>query len=274
MTLVLIQPRIEDPGSTAEPVQTTWWYRVRPSRTVTGEDWVIDEWPPLRQVSATPADLDHLDIAYELEVYRGDDLTKPRLHEFRMVPDSVSTLKWQLLEQVSGPGSAPPVTTELEARVAALESSHPSGGASDVSEVAGISLFSRTYLDDTSADAVLTTLGAAAAADLTSGLAAKAPLASPALTGNPTAPTQAPGDSDTSIATTAFVAAAIAALGTIVSVPAVTGLTLRLTYRTTDVAAARPTVPSGVSINWEVPGDTEPTNIRWDLGDVWTSVYS
>lgn len=39
-----------------------------------------------------------------------------------------------------------------------------------------------------------------------------APLASPALTGNPTAPTPAPGDNDTSIATTAFVTAAIAAL--------------------------------------------------------------
>lgn len=39
-------------------------------------------------------------------------------------------------------------------------------------------------------------------------LALKAPLASPALTGNPTAPTAAPGDADTSLATTAFVAAA------------------------------------------------------------------
>jgi endosialidase-like protein len=38
-------------------------------------------------------------------------------------------------------------------------------------------------------------------------------LASPALTGSPTAPTAAPGDSDTSIATTAFVQAAIAASG-------------------------------------------------------------
>jgi hypothetical protein len=41
-------------------------------------------------------------------------------------------------------------------------------------------------------------------------LALKAPLASPALTGNPTAPTPAPGDNDTSLATTAFVQAAIA----------------------------------------------------------------
>lgn len=41
--------------------------------------------------------------------------------------------------------------------------------------------------------------------------ALKAPLASPALTGNPTAPTPSQGDNDTSIATTAFVNAEIAA---------------------------------------------------------------
>lgn len=46
---------------------------------------------------------------------------------------------------------------------------------------------------------------------LTAGLALKAPLASPALTGNPTAPTPSPGDADTSIATTGFVAAAVTA---------------------------------------------------------------
>lgn len=42
-------------------------------------------------------------------------------------------------------------------------------------------------------------------------LDAKAPLDSPALTGNPTAPTPAPGDDDTSIATTAFVQAELLA---------------------------------------------------------------
>lgn len=41
-------------------------------------------------------------------------------------------------------------------------------------------------------------------------LAAKAPLADPVFTGNPQAPTPAPGDADTSVATTAFVAAAAA----------------------------------------------------------------
>ena len=42
-------------------------------------------------------------------------------------------------------------------------------------------------------------------------IALKADLASPALTGNPTAPTPSPGDADTSVATTAFVSAAVTA---------------------------------------------------------------
>jgi hypothetical protein len=54
----------------------------------------------------------------------------------------------------------------------------------------------KTVLDDTSTAAMLTTLGAA-------------PLASPAFTGNPTAPTPTAGDEDTSIATTAFVQGAV-----------------------------------------------------------------
>lgn len=48
-------------------------------------------------------------------------------------------------------------------------------------------------------------------ADLSAALALKAPLASPAFTGNPTATTQAPGDNSARLATTAFVTAAIAA---------------------------------------------------------------
>lgn len=49
--------------------------------------------------------------------------------------------------------------------------------------------------------------------NLTTDLAAKAPLASPVFTGNPTAPTPTAGDADTSIATTAFVASAITTAG-------------------------------------------------------------
>lgn len=47
---------------------------------------------------------------------------------------------------------------------------------------------------------------------LDAALAAKAPLASPALIGTPTAPTATEGTSSTQIATTAFVAAAVAAV--------------------------------------------------------------
>jgi hypothetical protein len=47
------------------------------------------------------------------------------------------------------------------------------------------------------------------AATITTALAEKAPLASPALTGNPTAPTQTLGNDSTRVATTAFVKAAI-----------------------------------------------------------------
>lgn len=48
------------------------------------------------------------------------------------------------------------------------------------------------------------------ATELNAAIASKADLASPALTGNPTAPTATAGDNDTSIATTAFVHGEIA----------------------------------------------------------------
>ncbi len=56
-------------------------------------------------------------------------------------------------------------------------------------------------------------LGGTAASPTVPGLATKAPLASPALTGTPTAPTAALGNNTTQIATTAFVTAAVAAGG-------------------------------------------------------------
>lgn len=58
-----------------------------------------------------------------------------------------------------------------------------------------------------------TVVGLYAEADgVTAALALKAPLASPALTGNPTAPTQLQADDSTRLATTAYVRAAISAL--------------------------------------------------------------
>ena len=67
-----------------------------------------------------------------------------------------------------------------------------------------------------------------------------APLASPAFTGTPTSPTPSPGDSDTSIATTAFVAAALAAS------PQVVKQCLQTTYAT------------NADITAQIPGDDTP----------------
>ena len=64
---------------------------------------------------------------------------------------------------------------------------------------------------------------AAAGGALAAQLAALAPLASPVFTGNPTAPTPATSDNDTSIATTAFVKAVLSAYAVLAS-PAFTGV--------------------------------------------------
>ena len=84
--------------------------------------------------------------------------------------------------------------------------------ANNLNDLLDVSL-SRTNLGlkNSATKDVGTAAGTVAAGDdsrftsLASSIALAAPLASPALTGNPTAPTPAAGDNDTSIATTAFV---------------------------------------------------------------------
>jgi len=73
----------------------------------------------------------------------------------------------------------------------------------------------------------------------------KAPLSSPALTGNPTAPTPTAGDNDTSIATTAFVTAAITAFKAVANI-----WTRQQTVQGTDLTDAS-------SISWNL--DTQAT---------------
>jgi hypothetical protein len=69
-----------------------------------------------------------------------------------------------------------------------------------------VSSATQTALDNALAQVALTY---ATKAESNAALALKAPLASPAFTGNPTAPTPALADNDTSLATTAFVKSAI-----------------------------------------------------------------
>lgn len=186
--------------------------------------------------------------------------------EYRLVPASGGPFDVDDLDEVTPSGDAalaPEWKAYIDAAIAGV-----SVGSTTPASIVGSTAIGQALITAASQSSARSTIGAISAADLA------AALVNAALSGNPTAPTPTAGDNDTSIATTAFVTAAIAALGTIISVPSVLGLTLRLTYRTTDVGATRPSVPSGTCIDWEVPGDTAPTNIRWDLGDVWTSVYS
>lgn len=76
--------------------------------------------------------------------------------------------------------------------------------------------------------------------------ASYAPLTSPALTGNPTAPTPGAGDNDTSIATTAFVTTAVAnAIAATSNVASFNGRTGAITLTTADVNNALGYAPLG-----------------------------
>lgn len=96
---------------------------------------------------------------------------------------------------------------------------------SDLAAIAALSTtsFGRSLLTQANAGAALTTIGAAAASHthsqsditgLTAALALLAPLASPALTGNPTAPTQSAGNNSTRLATTAYADGAVSTAST------------------------------------------------------------
>lgn len=97
----------------------------------------------------------------------------------------------------------------------------------------------------------------------------KAPLASPALTGNPTAPTPTAGDNDTSIATTAFVTGGIStAVGTKSDKTA--SAAFRVKSGSTDVGAGPgwPVRPTGYVTVVAIGADPSPTDsvagdVRW-----------
>jgi hypothetical protein len=300
VTDIVLAPRLEDPTSDVEPIVSTGWqYRIRVARTRTDSgQWVLPEWPMSggwKQFTgvAETLKLDALDaIPYELEIQgplNAATRSRPTVHEYRFVKTSTSSgAKWETLDAASGPGGDPALPSGDQVRLTNLEAAigSVSGGASTLSAISGISADGKTLIGGTKTFAQMRSdLGAAAAShthdagDLATGTvaAARLPSATTSAVGVVELATTAEalaGVDTVRAVTPAGLAAVIASLGTIVSVPTTTGLTLRYVYRTTDVSAARPTVTAGISIDWEVPGDTAPTNIRWDLGDVWTSVYS
>jgi len=105
------------------------------------------------------------------------------------------------------------------------------------------------------------------ATTVTTNLALKAPLASPALTGNPTAPTQSSIDSSTKIATTAFVQSITTApsnlSGVITSTGSITTITSQTGTGTKFVVDTSPTLVTpvlGVATATSVNGTTIPSS--------------
>lgn len=121
------------------------------------------------------------------------------------------------------------------------------------------------------------------AATMTNTLALKAPSASPAFTGNPTAPTPAPGDNDTSVSTTGFVQAALVAAtrkytGNVVGIGVSVALTAAQTGIAFNVNGANVvvTLPAAVDAGSGQTflirnGQSTPTTITASTGVIYTS---
>jgi hypothetical protein len=136
-----------------------------------------------------------------------------------VVPGSGGTIFYQTVQQAGTPKTQEPVlnflgpitavdnggntSTDISVPVfVASGATHATGLVPDPGATAGAVRFLR---EDATWDAVTE----ANVTGLVADLAAKAPLASPALTGNPTAPTQAALDNSTKLATTAYTDAAV-----------------------------------------------------------------
>jgi len=175
--------------------------------------------------------------------------------QFALVDDTVNPpVMWQNLGDDTTPDWVPLTTaTALSAHTTATGNVHGLSGA-NVRSILGVSTLSGSNTGDQN-------------------LAPYAPLASPALTGDPTAPTQAAGNNSTRIATTAFVAASFATTSAVAA-----------TYET----KARTGVISGTfGFETYFNGGAAPTGLDitkvyyeaqkswyWDtVNEVWVSVF-
>lgn len=143
-------------------------------------------------------------------------------------------------------------------------------GLGSVDNVSAASLRDRSTHTGTQAQSTVT--------NLTTDLAAKAPLASPALTGSPTAPTPTAGDNDTSIATTAFVTGAVATSAATKANTSHTHAQSDITSLTTDMAAKAPLASPAFTGNPTAPtptagdSDTSIATTAFVTGGVATAV--
>lgn len=147
--------------------------------------------------------------------------------------------------------------TALAAQVTAANQMIYSTGV-DSFGMTALTAFARTLLDDADAAAALATLGAA-------------PLASPALTGTPTAPTAAAGTNTTQVATTAFVAAVKTLLDAAIALKAPLaspGLTGTPTAPTAAVGNNSTQVATTAFVNAEIANDAY---LKTDFSDRVTS---
>ena len=159
---------------------------------VAGAPGILDTW--LEMVTAIQAD--QTGLAALTTVVAGKLAKASNLSDLADIPTARTNL---------GLGSA--ATTAASAYDAA-----GAAAAAQAAAIAAAATDATTKADAKVADAINdgTTTVAPSQNAVYDALATKADLASPALTGNPTAPTQTVGDNSTRIATTAFVAAAAA----------------------------------------------------------------
>lgn len=252
MVAIRLAARLEDSGSGTEPlVSAGWGYRVRNSVDYVDSngDLVVAAWPAgggwkAFNASVVTLDLDPRppDEPYLLQIRGPIDpsaaVKMPTVREeYRTVLNTTApNTSWYALDRVTGPG---PDGTEypiggydqLDARIDAIDDRLDTiviggGGATTLAAVSGISDDGRALIGGTKTFAQMR-------ADLQ-----VAPLASPALTGNPTAPTQTAGDSSTKLATTAFVQGEKPTWSTISGKPAVIGAGADQAAARTAIAAA------------------------------------